>query len=131
MNLIFQEQIRLTVTQVGIEKLGLLSDLISSFLTSGGRKLQKILETGDLYERSELLLVLLKEEIELNQIQKKIEKQIEEKLNRQQRDFLLREQLKAIKKELGLEKEDKDSEAEIIEKNQKTCPDRRGIQSHQ
>lgn len=116
MNPIFQEQIRLTVTQVGIEKLGLLSDLISSFLTSDGRKLQKILETGDLYERSELLLVLLKEEIELNQIQKKIEKQIEEKLNRQQRDFLLREQLKAIKKELGLEKEDKDSEAEIIGK---------------
>lgn len=116
LNPMFQEQMKLALSQVGVEKPGLLMDLVASFLTSDGDKLQPLLDAYDLFERSNLLLKLLKEEIELNELQKNIEKQIEEKVSKQQREFFLREQLKIIKQELGLEKDDKTSELEAIKK---------------
>ncbi|MFO7977832.1 MAG: LON peptidase substrate-binding domain-containing protein [Bacteroidales bacterium] len=115
LNPMFQEQMRLTISQVGLEKPGLLMDLVASFLTAEGYKLQDLLETTDLFERSEKLLLLLKEEIELSQLQQDIQKQIEEKVSKQQREFFLREQLKVIKKELGMEKDEKAAEIEKIE----------------
>ncbi|WP_163713215.1 endopeptidase La [Mangrovibacterium lignilyticum] len=116
LNPMFQEQMKLALSQVGMEKPGLLMDLVASFLTADGDKLQPLLEAIDLFERSDLLLKLLKEEIELNELQLDIEKQIEEKISKQQREFFLREQLKIIKQELGLEKDDKTSEIEAVEK---------------
>ena len=116
LNPMFQEQMKLALSQVGMEKPGLLMDLVASFLTADGEKLQPLLEANDLFQRSDLLLKLLKEEIELNVLQQNIQKQIEEKISKQQREFFLREQLKIIKQELGLEKDDKTSEIEAIEK---------------
>lgn len=119
LNPMFQEQMRLALSQVGMEKPGLLMDLVASFLTADAHKLQELLEAFDLFARSEKLLIMLKEEIELSQLQQDIQKQIEEKVSKQQREFFLREQLKVIKKELGLEKDDKSSELEMIEKKLK------------
>ena len=116
LNPMFQEQMKLALSQVGMEKPGLLMDLVASFLTADGNKLQPLLEAIDLFQRSDLLLKLLKEEIELNVLQQNIQKQIEDKISKQQREFFLREQLKIIKQELGLEKDDKTSEIEVIEK---------------
>jgi ATP-dependent Lon protease len=116
MNPMFQEQMKLALSQVGMEKPGLLMDLVASFLTSEASRQQTILETVDLYERSEKLLIMLREEIELTQLQQDIQKQIEEKISKQQREFFLREQLKVIKQELGLEKDDKATEIEALEK---------------
>lgn len=113
----FQEQIRMVVTQIGVEKPGLLMDVLASFTSANKEKLQELLEILDLSHRAEKLLVLLKEEIELNKLQKDIERQIEDKISDQQREYFLREQLKIIKKELGLEKDD--TEAEIEKINQK------------
>ncbi|MFW5821112.1 MAG: endopeptidase La [Bacteroidota bacterium] len=115
LNPMFQEQMKIAVSQIGMDKPGLLMDLVASFLTAEGKKLQKVLEAKNVFERSERLLLLLREEIDLSKLQKDIQKQIEEKVSKQQRDFFLREQLKVIKKELGLEKDDKTSEIEIIE----------------
>jgi ATP-dependent Lon protease len=116
LNTMFQEQMRLALAQVGLEKPGLLMDLVASFLSADGIKLQIILEATDLPDRSEKLLLLLKEEIELSKLQQDIQKQIEEKVSHNQREFFLREQLKVIKKELGLEKDDKTTEIETLEK---------------
>ena len=69
--------------------------------------------------RCEKLLLLLKQEIEVFQMQEKIHKQIGEKVGRQQKEYFLREQLKAIKKELGLEKDDKTQEIEKFEERLK------------
>ena len=69
---------RLALSQVGMEKPGLLMNLATSFLTADGARTQEILECTDLYERSEKLLILLKEEIELSRLQQDIQKQIEE-----------------------------------------------------
>lgn len=119
LNPMFQEQMRLAVTQVGTEKPGLLMDLVASFLSAEGHKLQEILATFPLMDRGEKLLLLLKDEIEVSQLQQDIQKQIEERVSKNQREFFLREQLKVIKKELGLEKDDKTSELEAIEKKVK------------
>jgi len=116
LNPLFQEQVNMVVAQLNIEAPGRTMDVISNLLTSDGEKLQELLETLDLEERAKKLLLMIKEELEIARIQQRISKQIEEKVSKQQKEFFLREQLKAIKKELGIEKEEGESEAEKVEK---------------
>ncbi|BBG96586.1 lon protease 1 [Prunus dulcis] len=95
---------------------------------SGANKLQcqKVLEELDVYKRLELTLELVKKEIEISKIQESIAKAIEEKISGEQRRYLLNEQLKAIKKELGLETDDKTALSEKfrerLEPNRENCP---------
>lgn len=56
-----------------------------------------------------LALALLKKELELSKLQQKIGREVEEKVKQQHRKYILQEQLKVIKKELGIEKDDKDA----------------------
>jgi hypothetical protein len=56
-----------------------------------------------------LSLSLLKKEFELSKLQQKIGREVEEKVKQQHRKYILHEQLKVIKKELGVEKDDKDA----------------------
>ena len=113
-NSLMQEQLRMILSNIPNDKPGMLMDLIASILSADTDKLQELLESRDLNERAEKILILLREEIELSEIQDKIQKQIDEKVNKQQKEFFLREQLKAIKKELGLEKDDKSQEIEKL-----------------
>ncbi len=113
-NPIFQEQLKIVMSQISHDNPALLIDIVASMLNSDKKKLQDLLATFDIIERSKKLLVLLREEIELSQLQEDIQKQIEEKVSKQQREFFLREQLKIIKKELGLEKDDKAAEIEKL-----------------
>ncbi|KMZ68424.1 hypothetical protein ZOSMA_23G00790 [Zostera marina] len=95
---------------------------------SGSNKLlcQEVLEELDVYMRLKLTLELLKKEIEITKIQESIAKAIEEKISGEQRRFLLNEQLKAIKKELGVETDDKTALSakfrERLEKSREKCP---------
>jgi len=114
-NPILQEELKLLMSQVSYEKPGVLMDLITSMLKTESKDLQKILDVFDLEERCKKLLTLLKKELEISHLQQKIQKQIEEKVNRQQKEYFLKEQLKVIKKELGMEKDDKTAEFEKIE----------------
>ena len=59
-----------------------------------------------------LSLKLLKKELEMSKLQAKIGKEVEDKVKQQHRKYMLHEQLKVIKKELGIEKDDKDAVAE-------------------
>ena len=116
LNPIFKEQLNMVVSQLNYDEPGLTMDVISSLLTASAEKLQELLETFDLYERANLLLRLIKEELEVAEIQQKIQQEIDTQVNKQQKEFFLREQLHAIKKELGLEKEESETEIEKIEK---------------
>jgi ATP-dependent Lon protease len=107
---VLQEPVKMMLAQMTYDNITPLMDVISSILGSDPEKLQDLLGTFDMRQRSEKLLLLLKEELEVMAIQEKIQKQITEKVNKQQKDFFLREQLKAIKQELGLEKDDKTTE---------------------
>ncbi|KAK0599066.1 hypothetical protein LWI29_002012 [Acer saccharum] len=95
---------------------------------SGGNKVQcqAVLEELDVYKRLKLSLELVKKEMEISKIQESIAKAIEEKISGEQRRYLLNEQLKAIKKELGLETDDKTALSakfrERIEQYKDKCP---------
>jgi ATP-dependent Lon protease len=112
---ILQESVKMMLSQMTYDNAVTLMDVVASILGSDPEKLQDLLETFDLNRRSEKLLLLLKEELEVMMIQEKIQTQISEKVNKQQKEFFLREQLKAIKKELGLEKDDKTTELDKFE----------------
>ncbi len=114
-NQLLQEQVKMAFSQLSYENPSILVDIVSSILSAEGEKLQDLLETFDIFKRSEKLLVLIREEIELSLLQEKIQKQIEEKVSKQQKEYFLREQLKVIKQELGLEKDDKQQEIEKLE----------------
>ncbi|KAG0437321.1 hypothetical protein HPB47_017495 [Ixodes persulcatus] len=86
-----------------------LSDLGAALTGAESHELQQILEETDISKRLLLALSLLKKEYELSKLQQKIGKEVEEKVKSQHRRYMLQEQLKAIKKELGLEKDDKDA----------------------
>ncbi|KAK1318586.1 hypothetical protein QJS10_CPB04g00968 [Acorus calamus] len=95
---------------------------------SGANKLlcQQVLEELDVYKRLKLTLELVKKEMEISKIQVSIAKAIEEKISGEQRRYLLNEQLKAIKKELGVETDDKTALSgkfrERLETYKERCP---------
>ena len=109
---LFKEELNLFLSRANLNEPGRLADFSAAMTTATGEELQEILETLSIRARIEKSLILLKKELDITRIQSKINQQIEEKLSKQQREFFLREQLKAIKKELGLAKEGKESEIE-------------------
>ncbi|XP_073978605.1 lon protease homolog, mitochondrial-like isoform X2 [Rhodnius prolixus] len=86
-----------------------LSDLGAALTGAEAAELQAVMEEMDIPKRLMLSLSLLKKELELSKLQQKIGREVEEKVKQQHRKYILHEQLKIIKKELGLEKDDKDA----------------------
>lgn len=86
-----------------------LADLAASLTSANSSELQQVLEETKIPARLMLALSLLKKEYELSKLQASIAKEVEEKVRSQHRKYMLQEQLKVIKKELGIEKEDKDA----------------------
>jgi ATP-dependent Lon protease len=86
-------------------------DTIASNMYLKGEHKQLLLEEFDKKKRLELLYGILLDEIEILRIEKKIALRIRKQMNKTQKDYYLREQLKAIQKELG-EEEDVTSEVE-------------------
>ncbi len=115
-NPLYSEEIKLFLNRSSMDDPARLADFAANLTSADGHELQSILETFDVRKRIDKVLVLLKKELEVSRLQTKISKQIEDKVSSQQREFFLREQLKAIKKELGLEKEGKASELEKFQK---------------
>lgn len=110
LNPLFKQELNLLVQQGSIEEPGRLADYAAYLTSATGEDLQRVLETLDVQERLVRVLELLRREIDISKLQDDIRRQIEERVSKQQREFFLREQLKAIKKELGLEKDDKEAE---------------------
>jgi len=112
LNPLFSEETKLFLNRSSMDDPGRLADFAANLTSAEGQELQKVLETFDVRHRIDRVLVLLKKELEVYRLQSRITKQIEEKISARQREFFLREQLKMIKKELGLEKEGKTTEIE-------------------
>jgi ATP-dependent Lon protease len=92
-----------------------LTDLVASYLKVAVEELQDLLSTLNVRERLEKLIVILSREIELLELGHKIQSQVQTELNKNQREYYLRQQLKAIQKELG-EGDARSSEIEDLEK---------------
>ncbi|GAX12150.1 hypothetical protein FisN_1Hh075 [Fistulifera solaris] len=118
MNPLFRESLNLFPMRFDANDPFKLADFAASISASGGASadLQAVLAERDPEQRLHLALVLLNRELSVSQLQKEINQKVEEKMTETQRKYFLMEQLKSIKKELGMERDDKDA---LIEKYQK------------
>lgn len=84
-----------------------LSDIVASALSLTFAEKLELLETLDVKKRLEILDVKLTKELSISEAKRKIQREVQKKLGKEQREFILREQLRAIEKELGIYKEEK------------------------
>jgi len=102
---------------MNLDSAGRLADFVASTLPSLNTMVrQELLETFSVRKRLETLISELTKEREVLELRSKIHDQVQEQVNQSQREFLLREQMKAIQKELG---ESDDGQAEIEELRKK------------
>ncbi|HUH05412.1 MAG TPA: endopeptidase La [Kofleriaceae bacterium] len=80
---------------------GHLADLITSNLELEVSEKQEVLETFDLKARMRMVLQFLSRQLEVLKVRERINTQVQEEMGRNQREYVLRQQLKAIKEELG------------------------------
>ena len=95
----FSEDVK--VILAGIDDPGKLADLVASNLKLKTAESQRILEIVDPVHRLRTVNDLLSREVELSVMQAKIQSDVKDEISRSQRDFFLREQVRAIHKELG------------------------------
>ncbi len=115
LNPLFKEELQIFLGHSDFTEPGKLADFAVALTTATREDMQAVLETFDVQARIDKALVLLKKELDLSLLQNSINKKIESTLSKSQKEFFLREQLKTIKKELGIEKDDKAIEKEKYE----------------
>lgn len=98
-----------------VEEPGRLADLVTAYLKLKVSTAQDLLETLDGVERLKKISKILLQEIEITTLQNKIQSEAQEEMGRSQREYFLRQQLRAIKRELG-EEEDIESEIEELKR---------------
>ena len=92
---------------------GKLADFAAAVSAGEVRELQDVLETMNIEERLTKALTVLKKELMNAQLQNKISKDVESKIQKRQREYWLMEQMKGIRRELGIESDGKDK---LVEK---------------
>lgn len=112
LNPLFKEELQIFLGHSDFTEPGRLADFAVALTTATREELQDVLETFDIEKRIDRALMLLKKELDISKLQSTINQRIEATISKTQREFFLREQLKAIKKELGVEKDDKTMDAE-------------------
>jgi ATP-dependent Lon protease len=93
-----------------------LADMIASYLNVDRHKRQEILEILDIEERLEKLILFLNEELEVAKMGRAIQNEVQKGIDKHQREYYLREQLKAIQKELGVGEQESSEIQELKEK---------------
>lgn len=113
-NPLFSEEMRLNM--INIDHPGKIADFIASILNISKEDQQKVLETVNVKKRMETVFVHIKKEQELLQVQRKIQDDLNTRVEKNQREYFLREELKSIKEELGLSTDPKIKEEERFAK---------------
>ncbi len=114
----FNEEMRLAM--LNSPSPGALADLVAFALSLDIPEAQDFLETLVVKKRFAKLLVYLKREKDVADIQKKISDEVNDKVNKYQREYFLREQLKVIRSELGMDEDEKSKELNKIRENLKS-----------
>ncbi|GAB4235834.1 MAG: endopeptidase La [Chlamydiales bacterium] len=115
LNPLFKEELQIFLGHSDFTEPGKLADFAAALTTATREELQNVLETFDLQERIDKSLRLLKKELDISELQHSISQKIDAAINKTQREFFLREQLKTIKRELGIERDDKLADREKFE----------------
>ena len=99
----------------GIDDPSRLADTMAAHMTLKVSDKQAILETADIEKRLEDLMTLMEGEVDLLEMEKKIRVRVKQQMEKNQREYYLNEQMKAIQKELG-DMDDVPNEIEELEK---------------
>jgi ATP-dependent Lon protease len=91
------------IMAMNVDEPGWLADLIASTLPLDVSRRQEILETIDPEERLRRLSIMLTQELDVLELESRIHTQVQKEVDKSQREFFLREQMKAIQRELGQE----------------------------
>ncbi len=102
----------LLLAAANVETPSMLANLIASTIRLKTEEKQDLLETVDVEERLRKLTAILSRELEVFELGTKIQSQVQEEMDKSQREYFLRQQLKAIQEELG---ETDEQQAEITE----------------
>lgn len=105
-----------------IKDLGLLIDFIASNLSIPIEQKQQILETIPVRERFDIISKVLTRELEVLELSQKIQSQVKSSIDKSQREYFLREQLKAIQEELGEEDSTKTDIKDLKKKLEEAKP---------
>ncbi|MBK6742781.1 MAG: endopeptidase La [Hydrogenophilales bacterium] len=113
LNPLYSEELKFFLNRFSPNEPALLTDFAASLTTAPKEKLQEVIEAFNLRKRMQKVLVLIKKELEVAKLQTQIREKVEEKMTQQQREFFLREQLRAIQKELGIAKDDRTADIDL------------------
>lgn len=86
-----------------------LADLVAGMSLAQRDDLQAVLQENDILKRLEKVLVIAQKDLEFAKLQSQVKSQVEEKVTKEQRKIMLQEHMRQIMKELGIEKDDKES----------------------
>ena len=89
------------VAAMNVEEPGWLADLVSSVLDLEVKQRQELLEMTDATERLQKVSVLLASELDVLELENRIQSQVQQEVDRSQREYFLREQMRMIQTELG------------------------------
>ncbi|TEB12728.1 endopeptidase La [Pelotomaculum propionicicum] len=101
------------VSVVNLEEPGRLADIIASHLALRIEDKQSILEAADIVKRLEKLCAIVAKELEIVELERKINIRVRKQMEKTQKEYYLREQMKAIQRELG-EKDERMAEGEEL-----------------
>ena len=99
----------------GIDDTGRLADTMSAHMVLKVEEKQKILETHNLRERLEHLMLLMEGEVDILEMEKQIRSRVKQQMEKNQREYYLSEQMKAIQNELG-DMDEASNETDELEK---------------
>ena len=119
LNPLYSEELKNYLNRFSPREPSPLADFAAAITTAPGTELQEVLETISIQRRMEKVLVLIRKEQEVAKLQSQISEEVNLKINKHQREFFLKEQLKVIQKELGIAKDDKTAEMEEFQKRMK------------
>ncbi|MBW3163503.1 endopeptidase La [Ferrimonas balearica] len=112
LNPLYSEELKQYLERFGPHEPSPLTDFAAAITTAKAEPLQAVLDTVSLLPRMEKTLALLKNELDAARLHSEISEQVNQKLEKREREFFLREQLKVIQRELGVSKDDKTADAE-------------------
>ena len=120
---LFEQAIRLSpqlpdelrTLTTAVSETNVMCDLVAAHMTLNVEDKQRILETIDVRERLRLLLEMLSKEVRVLELTSKVQSEVNTELSKSQREYYLREQLKAIQRELG-ESDERGEELEELKK---------------
>ncbi len=111
-NPFFTEEMK--IAMINSPSPGVLSDMVAFALSLHGKEAQTYLETSNVRERLLKLLVFLRKEKDMADVQRKLADEVDLRVEKFQREYMLKEQLKSIKKELGMEEDEKTKEYRLL-----------------